>query len=104
MSGGILEAASGIEPLKEGFADLPLSHLGTPPPGKERATDLLVGVAVFLTNWNYPLFVLGFDARSSNAMQMLFHQWQAQTHGAHQCCCSRGVFRSGRRKPFPSSA
>ncbi len=26
-----LEAASGFEPLRRGFADLSLNHLGTPP-------------------------------------------------------------------------
>jgi hypothetical protein len=31
-----LEAASGLEPLPEGFASLPLSHLGTPPPSINR--------------------------------------------------------------------
>ena len=30
-SGVLLEAASGLEPLNGGFADLSLSHLGTPP-------------------------------------------------------------------------
>ena len=34
----ILEAASGFEPLHKGFADLSLSHLGTPP--MERETGL----------------------------------------------------------------
>ena len=27
----LLEAASGFEPLRRGFADLSLNHLGTPP-------------------------------------------------------------------------
>jgi hypothetical protein len=35
-----LEAASGFEPLHRGFADLSLSHLGTPPLNTEKIDSI----------------------------------------------------------------
>jgi hypothetical protein len=37
MARGLVEAASGFEPLNGGFADLSLSHLGTPPHPQRRS-------------------------------------------------------------------
>jgi hypothetical protein len=37
-----LEAASGFEPLHKGFADLSLSHLGTPPLKQEKVDRDLI--------------------------------------------------------------
>jgi hypothetical protein len=38
---GLVEATSGFEPLHKGFADLPLSHLGTSPVLKLELFSLL---------------------------------------------------------------
>ena len=41
-----MEAASGLEPLNQGFADLSLSHLGTPPQNAETIKKVPGGTRV----------------------------------------------------------